>query len=71
MRSLDWKATEKRAREMSLEALEYSRDDAWEAADASWAMERAGYRTDKGSSYYQDEGWVYQTEINRRKRSTN
>jgi hypothetical protein len=63
----DFKELRRRARLMTDDALEFSAIDAWEAAQAAEALERAGHPiTGKTGGYYRDEAGVYRAEILRR-----
>lgn len=56
-----------KARNMSDEALNYSRNDAMAASRAIETLERAGLKVLKTSGYYLDEAGVYSAELERRK----
>lgn len=66
MRTLDFEETRRRAQRMTIEQLHWSRADANAAANASDALECAGFRVDKTGGYYRDEAGVYRDEILRR-----
>lgn len=65
LKSLDFAATEERARKMTSAALHYSRKDARETAEL-W--DRAGLENDpdRNAGYYRDEATVYAREQDRR-----
>jgi len=62
----DFAALTARARTMTFDALEWSANDAWEAAQAAEELEAAGYAVAKTGGYYRDEASVYRTELIRR-----
>lgn len=66
IKQLDTETTRRIARKMTMDCLRWSAKDAWEAAQASEELERAGCRVDKTGGYYRDEAAVYRTEIRRR-----
>lgn len=64
--NIDTAEITRRARKMTLEALEYSAQDASAAAVAAEDLERAGCRVQKTGGYYRDEATVYRAELRRR-----
>lgn len=62
----DFETLTKRARKMSDAALQYSADDASDAAEMAENLERAGCRVSKSGGFYRDEATVYRTELRRR-----
>jgi hypothetical protein len=60
--SLDWAATEARARQMTSAELHYAHRDCCKAAEALSGAEVIG----KDEGYYRDEASVYWAEITRR-----
>lgn len=62
----DFAALTERARNMTNDALRYSRKDANEAAKAADELDRAGYKVLKSGGYYRDEAGVYGAEMRRR-----
>jgi hypothetical protein len=64
---LDWNATEEKARGMTVAELLYSIRDCSEAAEAAWALEKAGNPVSKTQGYYHDELSVYARELERRR----
>ena len=63
---LDWTEMERRAANMTEDALHYAAADAWEAAQAAELLERAGCAVSKTGGYYRDEATVYRAELRRR-----
>ena len=66
--TIDFEATQRRARKMTDAALRYSAQDAWEAAQMAEELERAGCPVSKTGGYYRDEASVYRAELQRRAR---
>lgn len=64
--TLDFRATETRARRMTNDALRYSAQDASEAAVMADSLELDGFRVLKSGGYYRDEAGVYRAELKRR-----
>jgi hypothetical protein len=62
----DFASLKTRARKMSDAALQYSADDASDAANMAEDLEKAGCRVQKSGGYYRDEASVYRTELRRR-----
>lgn len=63
----DWNLINNKARNMTDEALEYSRNDALEASRMAQQLEQAGFRVLKSSGFYLDEATIYAGELQRRK----
>lgn len=66
LHTIDDNQVARRARQMTVEALRWSADDAADAATRADAMERAGFRVQKTGGYYRDEAAAYRTELRRR-----
>ena len=65
-KQLDWDEIKRRAQGMTLAALRWSAEDAYQASLAADRLEAAGCRVDKTGGYYLDEASVYRAEIRRR-----
>ena len=65
----DWNLIKNKARTMTDEALEYSRNDALEASRMAQQLEQAGFRVLKSSGFYLDEATIYASELQRRKQN--
>lgn len=65
-KQLDWDEIKRRAQGMTLVALRWSAEDAYQASLAADQLESAGCRVDKTGGYYLDEVSVYRAEIRRR-----
>ena len=64
--TIDTATVRRRARRMDVESLEWSANDASEAAEMAERLEREGMRVQKTGGYYRDEATEYRAELARR-----
>ena len=64
--TIDTATVRRLARGMSVECLEWSANDAAEAAEMAERLEREGCRVQKTGGYYRDESTEYRAELARR-----